>query len=243
MSDYEKIIGGSPLWTPKYIPGLVGWFPATKGLVYNGSNQISAWNDQSGGGNNFGPAPAPVPPEYQPTGWNGTTPSTLWVPSQQLRTTAVALRTLPSGLGAPLTVFGTFNLTDGVIPRFLLQWTDEDNSYLGVQFEGNTNHMVIDVNGAGNVVGNVDCSGAHTFVIMLGGASVTTLIDNVVDINDEEIIVINTDNTYLAMCVNAGGTNGYNGLLAELCFSNQKLTIPNGALYQTYAKRSWPGLP
>jgi hypothetical protein len=58
-------------WTPQGLSGLLWWIDAYKGITKDGSDRVSAWNDQSGNGFNLIQATGALQPLYLATGMNG----------------------------------------------------------------------------------------------------------------------------------------------------------------------------
>jgi Concanavalin A-like lectin/glucanases superfamily len=81
-SDYTKYPGSDyssypSAFTPASLSGLRLWLRSDMGITLNGST-VSAWDDQSGNGNNATQGTAANQPTYQATGYPGSKPGVLF---------------------------------------------------------------------------------------------------------------------------------------------------------------------
>lgn len=232
-------LGGT--WRPSSHPGLVGWFSlfgADAAVTVDGTPNVTALRNMVGA-DSFVPAPSPLNPPYQATGWNSNRPQAAFS-NHQLRDTASVIKDLPVGIDAPLTFCVTFEITAGAGLKFLLQWTDDATSYLALHFDDQI--PVWDVNGGGNFFSSIVVSGRATLMVSSGGGTVDFWCNG--SYVDGGAVTTNcSTNSRLTLGANTVGVNPFKGSLCEMLFYNQKHGLDLAQRYHQYAKNKWGGLP
>lgn len=156
-------------WTPASLSGLIVWLDASvsASVIRSGAN-VSAWNDQSGNGNNF---TATNNPQYSATSFPGSLPGiSSWSGSAYIRNASISLNS------ATLSCFAVFSMTStnafgGIVSIQGASGGNDFNTADGVAFSAGNNNQTTSVarggspsySGSRNITTGSARSGGYVF--------------------------------------------------------------------------------
>lgn len=244
--------GGSNVaaFNPTTISGLTVWLKADTGITKDGSNLVSAWNDQSGNNNHFAQATGANQPLYTASAQNGL-PSIVFDGTNDYLTTSttptlgeytafiVGSRTVWANLtnagawGHNFAAAGTSGRAVGVVGAAFNFWQNNEffscgNGYNGTPYAvgplgtlGNNTYQLLS---AGN--------GAANSFVRLNRTSVVRAVTNAAVTSSATAMSVGT--WYLA-----GSSDFWNGGIAEILVYNSVLSAGNITNVENYLRSKW----
>jgi hypothetical protein len=232
---------------PQRSANLVSWLRADANVVYNGSNQVSSWGDQSSNGYNATQSTSANQPTLVASAING-------LPAISFNGTSSILQ-FPTGFANFSSGASIFIVTKPAATtsssQFLNLGTGSSNDYnIGIQINSSTKAEYFVYNSAGTTAtrvayGTVIGTVAQLLDAVQSGTSATIWTNGLTGVNNASMNSIPTDtsgrtNNYLGQ--GSGGANYFSGYIAEVLIYNTALTTVQRQAVETYLINKY-GLP
>jgi hypothetical protein len=224
-----------PDWTPGHLPGIVGWYRASKGA------SSTQWSDYSGLGHDL-ISKGTTNPVIDPVGLNGQ-PAVDMVGTDNLET---ALDTFARGVGDKFSVFAVFKMR-AATPMFggLMSYcgtgmypTAENNnesSELFLRFMGND---VINTNRNGiQSTVNITLDTTYRAGFIYDGVNVTPYLNNIAGVPVASAGNFSSPGT---LCVGKPSGYGWDGPVGEIVITNTALDVDERLMLDEYFVARYP---
>jgi hypothetical protein len=249
-------------WSPQSEP-LIGWYVASAEDLTLQSGKVAQWVDRSGNGRHVGMPNPYFQPQYEPTGWNGSSPTISFTPPQFLFrdpwTGPDIWSVPPVGTEKPYTVFAVVEI-ESVEDAGIVGWWGDGGTvgagYLSVsgsnllmksrrigvywgdhQFVGST-----PITTTKHVLAyRYDGAGVFTFNVDGLGAQVSPnqgTISGMVAMDWRMMLLVGAQNG-----LGGGLAKYFTGSISELVVVPRALSDGHVADFRDYARSRWSGLP
>lgn len=232
-------------WLPTDVAGCILWLRSDLGITKDGGNLVSAWADQSDGGNNAIQNTAADKPTWAANIRAGH-PALLFNGTES-HMSANALAASLDGDDTPYTFFWAFQITAEVGTRMLFSASLDGASFPLIQYYASMtggrlyySNRTDPLGGGGDVSGGLPDTSWHYAVAVYTGTAVLLVVDGVTAINtaQDEDSLSTMDVFWIGATPNSGDTttpqNLMMGYIAECGAYNSDLAGADRSLLEAY---------